>query len=306
MGNYTNIVTLLSGGIINGALNMGNNTGSTLILAGSGSQSYSSTVNGTTTFNGSLLKQGSGNWTLNQNLNPSGGTVVSGGHLKVTAALAGATTVNANAALGGNGTINGNVTVENLGTLYPGDPAVLTVNGNVALNTGAKAAFSIANTSTPNLPQKVTVGIDYDQISIRDTSSTGNLTIQSGATLEILNLSFLQWNSVVYAPTGPNTDLTNYFVFSLQSGTTTGRFDLFSNGSTSQAITYTGGIGEVTLDNTKVFISYTGNAALNSTLGGQDIVLSAYAVPEPSTWVLILLGVGFVGLLQIRKHRIAK
>jgi hypothetical protein len=36
------------------------------------------------------------------------------------------------------------------------------------------------------------------------------------------------------------------------------------------------------------------------TIGGQDVVLSAYAVPEPSTWALLLSG---AGLLIVIHHR---
>lgn len=306
MGNYANSVTLLAGGVINGDLNMGNHTGSTLILTGSGTQTYSSAVNGTTSFNGSLRKQGAGTWTLNQALNPSGGTTIEGGNLKVTNSLGGSVAVNANTTLGGTGTIHGNVIIENQGTLYPGDPSVLTVNGSVTFNTGAKSAFAVANTVTPNPPQKVTAGIDYDQVSLRDGSSTGNLTIQSGVTLEVLNLSFLQLNPGTYNPTAPNTDITNYFLFSLQTGNTTGRFDLFSDGITSKAINYSAGIGNVTFNTTEIFISYTGNSATNSTLGGQDVVISAYnaqAVPEPSTWLLLFIGAGIIYLLKLSKSK---
>jgi autotransporter-associated beta strand protein len=297
MGKYANSVTLIPGGVINGDLNMGpdnfqSNYQSILTLDGTGTQLYSSAVTGSTILSGSMVKQGAGTWTLDKPLDVVFGTTISGGHLNVASTLGGPVTVGAGAALGGKGVINGDVTVQNQGTLYPGDPSVTTVNGNVTLNTGATSAFFIANSATPAPPNKVTAGTDYDQVAIHDTATASNLTIQTGVTLEILNLTSLQLNSVAYVPSGSNTGLINYFVYTLQTGATSGQFDFLSDGATSQAITYSGGIGEVTLGDTELFISYNGNASANSTTGGHDVVLTAYAVPEPSAWVLMVMGAG--------------
>jgi hypothetical protein len=300
MDNYANTVTLFTGSVIGGNLDMSNNPNAILTLDGTGAASYSSAVNGVTTFSGTLVKQGSGSWTIDRSLNPTGGVTIAGGQLTVsgTGSISGPVKVGSGATLGGQGTINGDVTVQSGGKLYPGDPSVTTVNGNVTLNTGATSSFSIANTATPSPPNKVTAGTDYDQVNIRDTSTASNLTIQSGATLEIVNLGSLQFNSIAYVPTGPNTDLINYFVFALQSGVTSGQFDFFSDGATSEAIVYSGGIGRVTLDNIEVYISYTGNLGPNSTTGGHDVVLTAYSadgsVPEPATWASLLIGGGLL------------
>jgi len=45
-----------------------------------------------------------------------------------------------------------------------------------------------------------------------------------------------------------------------------------------------------TLDNILFKISSTGDLSANSTLGGHDVVLTAYSVPEPGTWMLLLGG----------------
>lgn len=84
MGNYANTVRLLSGGVINGNLNINTNTSSSLILDGSGNQNFSSAINGTTTFHGSLIKQGTGQWTMDVAMNYLGGTMINGGILRTT------------------------------------------------------------------------------------------------------------------------------------------------------------------------------------------------------------------------------
>ncbi|MGB8352624.1 MAG: PEP-CTERM sorting domain-containing protein, partial [Chthoniobacteraceae bacterium] len=99
------------------------------------------------------------------------------------------------------------------------------------------------------------------------------------------------------------TSLNNYFVFTLQSGTTTGQFDFLSDGTNTMAITYLDGIGTVTLDNILFDISYTGDFGANSTMGGQDVVLTPYsAVPEPETWTIFALGALALFLFQRRKN----
>ncbi len=88
MATVANAVTLLSGGVINGDLSIGGNTSSTLTLTGSGDQAYSGAVTGATTFAGSLVKQGSGKWTLDQAFNFGGGTTLQSGILEAANAAA--------------------------------------------------------------------------------------------------------------------------------------------------------------------------------------------------------------------------
>jgi hypothetical protein len=86
MSNAANMVTVFSGSVINGDLSMGTSTSSVLALGGTGSQNYSSVVTGTTTLDGELVLQGSGTWTLDKVVTPSGGSIVSSGTLDLTAA----------------------------------------------------------------------------------------------------------------------------------------------------------------------------------------------------------------------------
>jgi fibronectin-binding autotransporter adhesin len=83
MVNLANIVTLDAGSVINGILNIGTNTAATLTLDGTGTQLYSAAVTGATTFNGALIKNGTGTWTLDESLSYTGGTTINAGTLQI-------------------------------------------------------------------------------------------------------------------------------------------------------------------------------------------------------------------------------
>jgi autotransporter-associated beta strand protein len=94
MDFFPNTVTLFTGSIINGDLNMNGDGGSTLILDGSGNQTYSSAVTGQTSINGSMIKNGISVWTLDQNLENLGGVLINaGGLIATTSSSLGAGTV---------------------------------------------------------------------------------------------------------------------------------------------------------------------------------------------------------------------
>src|SRR5271166_6175333 len=83
MDNFANAVTLEAGSVITGILNIGTSTTATLTLDGTGTQLYSTAVTGATTFNGALIKNGSGTWTLDQSFNYTGGTTINAGTLQI-------------------------------------------------------------------------------------------------------------------------------------------------------------------------------------------------------------------------------
>src|SRR5260370_10873212 len=83
MGNFTNAVTLYTGSVINGILNIGTSTAATLTLDGAGTQLYSTAVTGATTLDGALIKKGTGTWTLDESFTYTGGTTINGGTLQI-------------------------------------------------------------------------------------------------------------------------------------------------------------------------------------------------------------------------------
>jgi hypothetical protein len=137
-------------------LNLGTSSGSNLILDGSGVQSYSQAVTGTTTNAGSLTKQGSGNWVIDVALNAPISTNVLSGALTVNSSLTSRlVTVQTGALLQGTGSIFGNVV--NAGTLSPGDaPGTITIIGN--FTQGPTGTFNVQIFSPQNYSQLIVTG----------------------------------------------------------------------------------------------------------------------------------------------------
>jgi autotransporter-associated beta strand protein len=83
MENFANAVTLFTGSVINGFLNIGSSTAAMLTLDGSGTQVYSTAVTNTTMFSGALIKNGIGTWTLDESFLYGGGTTIAAGTLQL-------------------------------------------------------------------------------------------------------------------------------------------------------------------------------------------------------------------------------
>jgi rhamnogalacturonan endolyase len=122
----------------------------------------------------SLIKEGSGTWTLTGTNTYSGTTTVNEGTLLVNGNQAAATstvTVGASGMLGGTGVIGGAVTVNTGGVLAPGTGAgTLTISNNLTLSSGAVLDFELG---AINASDKVVV--------------SGALTL--GGTLNVMNLT---------------------------------------------------------------------------------------------------------------------
>ncbi|MCX7514740.1 autotransporter outer membrane beta-barrel domain-containing protein [Frateuria hangzhouensis] len=141
----SNTVTLTAGGSIEGNLDIGTRTASTLTLNGDSgtSQSYSQAVTGATTFRGSLIKDGDGEWTIdNGGLSFITGTTVNGGTLKATGTLPGDVKVNASGKLEGVPRVAGNLSAAGTVTVLDGDTRV---GGNYAQAASGKLAVSLGS-----------------------------------------------------------------------------------------------------------------------------------------------------------------
>jgi fibronectin-binding autotransporter adhesin len=156
LANFANTAQLFSGSRINGNLNLGTSAAGNLVLDGSGEQTFSQAVSGTTTNAGSLTKQGSGNWVVDVAMNAPVATNIVAGVLTVNSSLTSPlVTVQAGGLLKGSGVIIGNIV--NVGTLSPGNsPGTLSVTGNYTQ--GATGTYNVQIFSPQNYSRLIISG----------------------------------------------------------------------------------------------------------------------------------------------------
>ena len=291
----------------------------------------SGTVNAT---GGTTLNNGSG---LAVNGTLGGGTVTtgSGGTLSGTGTITGGVTVSAGGVTSPGGTSTGvltsdlaynansmaNFNVASTGSagtpqaqnshLYYSQMVVTGTAGQVSLGIGTGVTLG-ANSAT-------SVAQTGSQI-LGDGSSNSGVTLQ--LTISSAAYSTLVANATTsYGAKTENTGLDNFFVFNLGSTLSTGRFttldiDIIGGANVTGTIYYSGAndrfaadgvgntIGDVYIGSQEFALSYTGVMLSNSTIGGNDIVLTA--IPEPSTWGMILGGFGMlIGFQRLRKRRVS-
>ncbi len=206
----------------------------------------------------------------------TGATSVEAGELQVNGSTASgsAVSVSAGATLSGTGTLGGATTVN--GTTAPGalGTGLLTFGSDLTYNSGSAMSWQLlGNTDS--------VTSEFDRIQVN-----GNLTY-TGATSAYLNFnsagSTVDWTDSFW---NSNRQWTLYDVAGTTSGS--GFFSVF-------ATNWADGNGAL-------FNTVLPSASFSILLSGNNVLL-AYAVPEPSTWVLGALGIGlcWAGNRRMRK-----
>lgn len=262
----------------------GANTSTT--FAGKIEDGTAGTANDATT---AITKVGTGSLTVSGANTYTGGTTVNAGSLLVnntsgsgtgTGSVSVASAVSTNAVLGGSGKISGAVTVGSgsLGTSFlfagaGGTPSNLTLSGGVTLSSNSGLEFKL-NTSGMASSGQTVFGLGNN--SYADLLSiTGGLSL--GSNLGTLTLS----------DTGTSTPLTvgDVIVLATTSTGVTGALSGYANGST------------VAYGANDYQINY-------GTLAGysNDLTLEVTAVPEPSTWVMMVGGLALLVLWRRRKN----
>ncbi len=226
-----------------------------------------------------LVKDGPGTLALSESNYYSGTTVIRGGNLNVDGIHAGggAYSVLGGGALGGTGLVMSSVQVFDGGALAPGSIdnggatlyGSLTIDGNLSLSNSSSLRFDLDG-------QDFTPG--GDGLTLNDlVYVTGDLTLDG-----VLSIT----PSVAFGgPPAYNTN-TDFWTLFYYEGTLTDN-TLEIDGA-SQAL--------VAGDGLMFYIySYDG--------GSVDEIRLGLMVPEPSTWALLVLGMGLVGLLARRRRR---
>ncbi|MGB8352334.1 MAG: PEP-CTERM sorting domain-containing protein, partial [Chthoniobacteraceae bacterium] len=313
---------------------VGTLTVGSLGVAGLGNTISSGTVDAT---GGTNLSAGSG---LAVNGTLSGGTVTtgSGATLSGTGTITAAVTVSAGGVTSpGSGSTPG-VLRTDLG-YDANSTANFNVSGTNPANGSPKSFGNTSNVNGLYYSQMIVLGgsntvnlgigtgVSLQSQTAGQIQTSGNIgSSNSGVTLQ-LTLSTTDYNTLVanasssYNAKSSNSTLDNYFVFNLGTGLTAGRFETLAldvNGTTTSGLIYYAGtndrfaadgvdntIGDVYVivngTNQEFALSYTGSLGSNSTINGNDIVLTA--IPEPGTWGMILGGFGMlIGFQRFRKR----
>ena len=153
--DFPHNVTLDSSGAVNGFLEMGDNPANTVTFTGTGDALFSEEVTdgirneGDLNLLRALIKEGTGQWTIDQDLSVEPNTtIINEGALLIEAdtqlTSINGVIVNNTGALGGDGTISGAVTINSGGVLAPGaSPGTITLNSDLTLNAGAVLDYEL-------------------------------------------------------------------------------------------------------------------------------------------------------------------
>jgi autotransporter-associated beta strand protein len=224
----------------------------------------------------SLIKSGTGAWTLSGANTYTGTTGVLAGNLRVNGSIAAGSTVEVAAAgtLSGTGTINGLTAIT--GTHSPGDVVgVQTFNADLTYSAGSIVNWDLLMNSTGG-------SAVADQVAVPN----GNVTF-AGATG--LNLAFTgPGSTVAWSDPFWGSD-RSWLLYDLSTGVTNGIGDLSIN-------------PQDWLDSTLAPLSASRpNASFAITQLGQDVYITYVAVPEPAAGVLAVFAVA--GLAASRSFR---
>jgi autotransporter-associated beta strand protein len=240
-----------------------------------GRSTFSAAITGA----GNLNKTGAGILDLTAANTYTGTTTVSAGTLLVNGRTAGGNLlVQSSATLGGSGTVGGATTIR--GTHSPGNsPGIQTFSSSLTYDS-ANVLWELTANTTSNSP------LAYDQIVVGgDLSFTGTTT---------LSLSFnFDGSTVAWGNDFWDSD-RRWLLYDV-AGVTTG---FTSSSFTINAMDWVDGSGQS-------FSTNRAAAFFSLNAEGSDIYLDYSAVPEPSTYALLILaGVGLAGHVWRRRVRL--
>lgn len=208
----------------------------------------------------------------------SGAITVSNANLVVNGSLTGQTTVQSGATLGGSGTLN-TVTVQSGGTLAPGNsPGLMTATNGVSLATGSTFQWELIGNTVEGR------GTNFDAVNV----TGGTLSIGTGVTSSLVfNTagSTVSWSDAFWSENRSWLVFDNANSPTLDSGAV---FDTINPSTDSLGVSLT---------------SVRANATFAWSQQGSDVYLTYTAVPEPSTYALLVLTAAGLGVHVIRRRK---
>jgi autotransporter-associated beta strand protein len=286
-------MTTLSGTV---TINNGTNAGRALVMAVNSGRSATISAkltNGTNT--GSLKKANSGTLYITGNSNDySAGTTVLRGSLYAnnssgSATGSGAVNVTPDsttaATLAGSGFISGNVTATGANGGYAQLSAGATSSGIAKLSLNANVSLSGSTKTLLTLNSAGTAGTHYSQLGVGSSS---------GQTLSLSGLD----NQLRITLGGGYTPVNgDRFTLILVQGTADAISGTYSSLYMNNTLVTLDGNSQFNYGGNQWQLSYTGDS--NAFIGGNDLVLGV--IPEPSTFAMLLGGIGMLGILRRRR-----
>jgi len=257
--------TLANGAITGGTFNNGVTVTGTTISGGA----YNSTLDfasgaGSTISAGTIVVAG-------------GTTVASGGAVAVNSTLSGAGALTVHGTLSGTGTINKAVTVASGGTLSPGNSPGNPTYSSLDLSPGGNYNWQVVNATGA-------AGTAFDTITV-----TGGLDLTTLSTVTKFNINLWSLSSI-----GPdvNGNAANFDNSIGQSWTLVSAASVDTTGLSSPLSDYfTVNVGAA--NGTAGFSNSLGGGSFSVSATGTTLRLDYTAIPEPSTWIMVALGIGF-------------
>ncbi len=245
-------------------------------------QRLGATLTGEISGSGNLAYAGPGRLSLTGNNTYTGTTTVSAGTLAINGNNSGATgavTVQSGATLAGSGTVGGATTIESGATHAPGNsPGLQTFNNGLTYATGSTFQWELIGNTVDDR------GLSFDGVDV----SGGTLSIGTGVT-----------SSLVFNTTGSSVNWTNSFWASDRS------WLVFANTNSptldSESLFDTIDLSTDSLGATLASVRTNASFAWNQQ--GNDVYLTYTAVPEPSTYALLVLAAAALGFHAWRRRR---
>jgi len=267
-----------------------NNQTRTLNL--SGTNTDNNTIASVIANNGSgavgITKSGVGKWVLSGANTYTGATTVSAGTLLVNGSLAAgsAVSVASGAILGGSGTINGTTTIQSGGILSPGNSPGLQNMGTLVLIDGGNYNWQVLNATG-------LAGTGFDTINLTGSLNLAGLTGGTDFNINLWSLSSI----------GPdvNGNALNFDNTLNQSWTLVTTGNAITGFDASE---FTVNVGANVGAGTAGFSNALAGGVFSVALSGDstDLLLNYTAIPEPSTYAMLGLGLGALVWLR-RKNK---
>jgi autotransporter-associated beta strand protein len=280
-----------------GAVNLGAHTLTAAIA--SGTNTYAGAITG----NGSLTKTGIGRLSLSGSSgNYTGATAVSAGDLNLSGGsiASSAVTVASGASLSGYGSVG---TIGGAGAINPGNsPGILTTpevnpSGGTSFNfemTGTAPTYSNAASSVNDLIQ-ITGGTPFSQA----------LTAGNGINIYFSGAALFTGSTAVQYQGGFFTDQSASFASSISSATYNYYFANASGTNSYNGANYYSKAqyeSLVLLTNMSITVTTVAQTADFASGVASGQIMQVQVIPEPSTYVLLLLGAGAVFAWKRRMH----